>query len=151
MSTNKRNFGGCMITKKQALEFIYNISQHSRKVNLNIFSGILEVDYFEDTLGYDYTGYGEPYSLEDMVKQFITENDSTQILQELDEIPVDIDMLKVGQKYKVHVQEDGKPRRFTDIFTGFDEEDGYSLKFENVEPCTKYDIIEIYKVNECIN
>ena len=140
-----------MITKNQALEFIYNILQHSRKVNLIMFSGILEVDYFEDTLGYDYTGYGEPYSLEDMVKQFIIENDSTQILQGLHEIPVDIDMLKVGQKYKVHVQEDWKPRRFTDIFTGFDDEDGYSLKFENVEPCTKYDIKEIYKVNECIN
>ena len=37
-----------MLTKRQALEFIYNISQYSRKVNLIMFSGILEVDYFED-------------------------------------------------------------------------------------------------------
>lgn len=152
-----------MLTKRQALEFIYNISQHSRKVNLIMFSGILEVDYFEDTLGYDYKGYGEPYSLEDMVKQFIIENDGTQILQELDEIPIDVDMLEVGQTYKVvYVDDsiDGTEYEDTIVTKFISIEKGKVndyLKFEGTAQCpmgfniTSDYIKEIYKVNECIN
>ena len=133
-----------MLTKRQALEFIYNISQHSRKVNLIMFSGILEVDYFEDTLGYDYKGYGEPYSLEDMVKQFIIENDGTQILQELDEIPIDVDMLEVGQTYKVIFNE----AQVTDELTQIDNNNVY---FRRNYPIKIQSIREIYKVNEHAN
>lgn len=133
-----------MLTKRQALEFIYNISQYSRKVNLIMFSGILEVDYFEDTLGYDYKGYGEPYSLEDMVKQFIIENDGTQILQELDEIPVDISMLEVEQTYKVIFNE----AQVTDELTQIDNNNVY---FRRNYPIKIQSIREIYKVNEHAN
>ena len=133
-----------MLTKRQALEFIYNISQYSRKVNLIMFSGILEVDYFEDTLGYDYKGYGEPYSLEDMVKQFIIENDGTQILQELDEIPIDVDMLEVGQTYKVIFNE----AQVTDELTQIDNNNVY---FRRNYPIKIQSIREIYKVNEHAN
>lgn len=136
-----------MITKKQALEFIYNISQHSRKVNLIMLSGVLEVDYFKDTLGYDYIGYGEPYSLEDMVKQFIIENDGTQILQELDEIPVDIDMLEVGQTYKVEFLDvTGVPNSFTETLLSVTEEDKPVFNFSNGYYTKYIDIKEIYKV-----
>ena len=130
-----------MITKNQALEFIYNILQHSRKVNLIMFSGILEVDYFEDTLGYDYTGYGEPYSLEDMVKQFIIENDSTQILQGLHEIPVDIGMLEVGQTYKVVYVDDS--------IDGTEHDDTIVTKFISIEKDKVNDSVKFEGTSEC--
>lgn len=141
-----------MITKQQALEFIYNILQHSRKVNLIMFSGILEVDYFEDTLGYDYKGYGEPYSLEDMVKQFIIENDSTQILQGLHEFPVDIDMLEVGQTYRVvYSNYFDELEEFTSklINIDYDRYTNYKLfEFSNDSIVNQGHVEEVYKVNK---
>lgn len=136
-----------MITKKQALEFIYNISQYSRKVNLIMLSGVLKVDYFKGTLGYDYISYGEPHSLEDMVKQFIIENDGAQILRELNEIPVDIDMLEVGQTYKVEFLDvTGMPNSFTETLLSVTEEDKPVFNFSNGYYTKYIDIKEIYKV-----
>ena len=66
-------------------------------------------------------------------------------------IPIDVDMLKVGQTYKVHIQENWDHRYFTAKFLGFDEEDNYVVKFENNKPCTIFDFREIYKVNEYAN
>ena len=66
----------------------------------------------------------------------------------IERIPVDIGMLEVGQTYKVHIQKDWDHGFFTAKFLGFDEEDDYVVKFENNKPYTKFDIIEIYKVNK---
>lgn len=135
-----------MITKEQALEFLYELSQKT-EVMLDVSCGEIQFNRVSSD-EYLYTTFSEQPTFESAITKCIKENMEAIECLGIERIPVDIDMLKVGQKYKVHVQEDGKPRRFTDIFTGFDDEDDYSLKFENVKPCTKYDIIEIYKVNE---
>ena len=134
-----------MITKEQALEFLYELSQKT-EVMLDVSCGEIQFNRVSSD-EYLYTTFSEQPTFESVITKCIKENMEAIECLGIERIPVDIDMLKVGQKYKVHVQEDWKPRGFTDIFTGFDE-DGYSLKFENVEPCTKYDIKEIYKVNE---
>ena len=135
-----------MITKEQALEFLYELSQKT-EVMLDVSCGEIQFNRVSSD-GYLYTTFSEQPTFESAITKCIKENMEAIECLGIERIPVDIDMLKVGQKYKVRVQEDWKPRRFTDVFTGFDDEDGYSLKFENVEPCTKYDIKEIYKVNE---
>ena len=137
-----------MITKQQALEFIYDLSQKT-EIMLDVscgemqFNRICEGDYL-------YTSFVNESTLEATVTKCIKEH-MDAIMNYVDNIPVDVDMLEVGQTYKVHIQEDWNHRYFTAKFLGFDEEDDYVVKFENNKPCTKFDFREIYKVNEYAN
>ena len=139
-----------MITEQQALEFIYELSKN-HKIFMNLEHGKFYVNTYitidEDILG-DY-GFekGGFLPLDIVVWLFIKENINTDLIKEFTKIPVDVDMLEVGQTYKVHIQKDWDHRYFTAKFLGFDEEDNYVIKFENNKPCTKFDIREIYKVN----
>ena len=134
-----------MITKQQALEFIYDLSQKT-EIMLDVscgemqFNRICEGDYY-------YTSFANESTLEATVTKCIKEN-MDAIMNYVDKVPVDVDMLEVGQIYKVHIQEDWEHRYFTAKFLGFDEEDSYVVKFEDNKPCTKFDFEEIYKVNE---
>ena len=145
-----------MITKQQALEFIYELyNQTTVYINLEkgkMFADVY-VDYEEGITGActAYIGF-KPQSnkgnlLKELVTEFIKVNQDSSLFNNFDKIPVDVDMLEVGQTYKVHIQKDWDHGFFTAKFLGFDEEDDYVVKFENNKPYTKFDITEIYKVN----
>lgn len=133
-----------MITKKQALEFLYQLSQMT-EVMLDVSCGEIQFDRVSSD-EYLYTTFSEQPTFESTITKCIKENMKVIESMGFYFIPVDIGMLEVGQKYEVHVQEDWKHRIFTDIFLGFDEDD-YILKFEHAKQCTKYDITEIYLIN----
>lgn len=136
-----------MITKQQALEFIYDLSQKT-EVKIDVPRGIISVyEDFKYGAVYHYKFQKEKASLEELVTGFIKSYLDIELLKDI-KIPVDVDMLEVGQTYKVHIQENWDHRYFTAKFLGFDEEDTYIVKFENNKPCTKFDFREIYKVNE---
>ena len=134
-----------MITKQQALEFIYDLSQ-KYEVTINSYLGIISVKgFYSEDIEYETPVIDK--GLEGAVQEFIREY--PHIAKEVsNKVPVDVSMLEVGQTYKVHIQEDWDHRYFTAKFLGFDEEDDYVVKFENNKPCTKFDFREIYKVNE---
>ena len=136
-----------MITKQQAMDFIYNLSQITA-VKLDLSEGILAAEEDSKSSGfYHYKVRMYKCSLEELVMFFIKGYLHSALLSSIP-IPVDIGMLEVGQTYKVHIQKDWDHGFFTAKFLGFDEEDDYVVKFENNKPYTKFDIIEIYKVNE---
>ncbi len=134
-----------MITKQQALEFIYDLSQKT-EVMLDVSCGEMQFNRIVDG-DYSYTSFANESTLEATVTKCIEEH-ADAIMNYVNKIPVDVDMLEVGQTYKVHIQEDWNHRYFTSKFLGFDEEDTYVVKFEDNKPCTKFDFREIYKVNE---
>ena len=134
-----------MISKQQALEFIYDLSQKT-EVMLDVSCGEMQFNRIVDG-DYSYTSFANESTLEATVTKCIKEH-MDAIMNYVDKIPVDVDMLEVGQTYKVHIQENWDHRYFTAKFLGFDEEDNYVVKFENNKPCTKFDFREIYKVNE---
>lgn len=143
-----------MITKEQALEFIDELSKN-HKIFMDLEHGKFYVNTYitidEDILGDYGFNKGGFLPLEIAVWLFIKENINTDLVKEFTKIPVDVDMLEIGQTYKVHLQEGWKHREFTAKFLGFDEEDNYVVKFEDNRPCNKFDFREIYKVNECID
>ena len=134
-----------MITKQQALEFIYELSQKT-EVMLDITCGEVRFNRVSSD-EYLYTTFSEQSTFESAITKCIKENMEAIECLGIERIPVDISMLEVGQTYKVHIQEDWDHGFFTAKFLGFDEEDDYVVKFENNKPYTKFDIIEIYKVN----
>ena len=141
-----------MITKQQALEFIYDLSQKT-EVMLDVSCGEIQFNRICDG-DYLYTTFSELSTFESVVTKCIKENMEAIECLGVKQIPVDIGMLEVGQTYKVHVQHDWEHRAFTEKFLGFDEEDDYILRFENSKcnkskpaEVSKYDIREIYKVN----
>ena len=135
-----------MITKQQALEFIYDLSQKT-EVMLDVSCGEIQFNRIVDG-DYLYTTFSELPTFESALTKCIKENMEAIECLGIERIPVDIGMLEVGQTYKVHIQKDWDHRYFTAKFLGFDEEDNYILKFENEEPITKYSIREIWKVVE---
>ena len=134
-----------MITKQQALDFIYELSQKT-EIMLDVSCGEMQFNRIVDG-DYSYTSFARESTLEATVTKCIKEH-MDAIMNYVDKIPVDVDMLEVGQTYKVHIQEDWDHRYFTAKFLGFDKEDDYVVRFENNKPCTKFDFREIYKVNE---
>ena len=146
-----------MITKQQTLEFIDELSNQTN-VYINLERGKMYADVYVDyeegitgtytaDIGFKPQSYELPL-LEELVTEFIKVNQDSNLLNNFDKFPVDINMLEVGQTYKVYIQKDWDHGFFTAKFLGFDEEDDYIVKFENNKPYTKFDIIEIYKVNE---
>lgn len=135
-----------MITKQQALEFIYDLSQKT-EVMLDVSCGEMQFNRIWDG-DYLYTTFSELPTFESALTKCIKENMEAIECLGIKRIPVDIGMLEVGQTYKVHIQKDWDHAFFTAKFLGFDEEDDYVVKFENEEPITKYSIREIWKVVE---
>ena len=135
-----------MITKQQALEFIYDLSQKT-EVMLDVSCGEIQFNRIVDG-DYLYTTFSELPTFESALTKCIKENMEAIECLGIERIPIDIGMLEVGQTYKVHIQKDWDHRYFTAKFLGFDEEDDYVVKFENEEPITKYSIREIWKVVE---
>ena len=135
-----------MITKQQALEFIYELSQKT-EIMLDVSCGEMQFNRICDG-DYLYTTFSELPTFESALTKCIKENMESIECLDIERIPVDIGMLEVGQTYKVHIQKDWDHRYFTAKFLGFDEEDDYVVKFENEEPITKYSIREIWKVVE---
>ena len=135
-----------MITKQQALEFIYDLSQKT-EVMLDVSCGEMQFNRICDG-DYLYTTFSELPTFESALTKCIKENMEAIECLGIERIPVDIGMLEVGQTYKVHIQKDWDHRYFTAKFLGFDEEDDYVVKFENEEPIIKYSIREIWKVVE---
>lgn len=135
-----------MITKQQALEFIYELSQKT-EIMLDVSCGEMQFNRICDG-DYLYTTFSELPTFESALTKCIKENMEAIECLGIERIPVDIGMLEVGQTYKVHIQKDWDHRYFTAKFLGFDEEDDYVVKFENEEPITKYSIREIWKVVE---
>lgn len=134
-----------MITKQQALEFIYELSQKT-EVMLDITCGEVQFNRVSSD-EYLYTTFSEQSTFESAITKCIKENMQAIECLGIERIPVDIGMLEVGQTYKVHIQKDWDHAFFTAKFLGFDEEDDYVVKFENNKQYTKFDITEIYKVN----
>lgn len=135
-----------MITKQQALEFIYDLSQKT-EIMLDVSCGEMQFNRICDG-DYLYTTFSELPNFESALTKCIKENMEAIECLGIKRIPVDIGMLEVGQTYKVHIQKDWDHAFFTAKFLGFDEEDDYVVKFENEEPITKYSIREIWKVVE---
>ena len=135
-----------MITKQQALEFIYDLSQKT-EIMLDVSCGEMQFNRICDG-DYLYTTFSELPTFESALTKCIKENMEAIECLGIERIPIDIGMLEVGQTYKVHIQKDWDHRYFTAKFLGFDEEDDYVVKFENEEPIIKYSIREIWKVVE---
>jgi len=153
-----------MITKEQALEFIHELYNQTT-VYINLEKGKMYVDVYvdyEEGITGTYTadiGF-KPQSnelplLEELVTEFIKVNQDSNLFNNFDKIPVDVDMLEVGQTYKVFLSDKctyGLSKLNKHTYLG--EKDGYYM-FErtegNVFDLKQEDIEEIYKVNECID
>lgn len=139
-----------MITKQQALEFLYELS-NSFSINMDLTKGIdCYINVYSDSCG-TFGVEGDFNSLEEATTEFIKRFGNTALLEDLKcLVPVDIDMLEVGQLYKVEFLDfTGVLNSFTEKLLSITEEDKTVFNFSNGY-YTKYtDIKEIYKVNKC--
>ena len=144
-----------MITKQQALEFIYELSK-KHDIVLDVPHGYMEIDSETDmdrhNSEFNFSVKIKDKSLEKILTIFIQMNLQTNLFKQIDfPIPVDVDMLEVGQTYKVFLSDKCiyKPI-ILNKHTYLGEKDGYYM-FERTEGNVYYlmqeDIEEIYKVN----
>ena len=134
-----------MITKQQALEFIYELSK-KHDIVLDVPHGYMEIDSETDmnrhNSDFNFSVRIKDKSLEKILTIFIQMNLQTNLFKQLDfPIPVDIDMLEVGQTYKVIFNE----VQITDELTKIDDNNVY---FRRNYPIKIQSMREIYKVNE---
>ena len=135
-----------MITKQQALEFIYDLSQKT-EIMLDVSCGEMQFNRICDG-DYSYTSFAGESTLEATVTKCIKEH-MDAIMNYVDKIPVDVDMLEVGQTYKVEFLDfTGVPNSFTEKLLSITEEDRTVFNFSNGYYTKYIDIKEIYKVNE---
>ena len=127
-----------MITKQQALEFIYDLSQ-KYETTINSHLGIMSVKGFNsEDIEYETPAINK--GLEGAVQEFIREY--PHIAKEVsNKIPVDVDMLEAGQTYKIIFNE----AQITDELANIDDNNIY---FRRHYPIKIQSIREIYKVNE---
>lgn len=134
-----------MITKQQALEFIYDLSQKT-EVKIDVPNGIISVyEDFKYVGVYHYKFQKEKASLEELVTGFIKSYLDIELLKDI-KIPVDVDMLEVGQTYRLGTGETLYLKDITEyklIFT--------HTKNNIIFGIDKEDIKEIYKVNDHAN
>lgn len=139
-----------MITKQQALEFIYELSK-KHDIVLDVPHGYIEIDSETDmdrhNSDFNFSVRIKDKSLEKILTIFIQMNLQTNLFKQLDfPIPVDIDMLEVGQTYRLGTGETLYLKDITEyklIFT--------HTKNNIIFGIDKEDIKEIYKVNEHAN
>lgn len=127
-----------MITKQQALEFIYDLSQKT-EVMLDVSCGEMQFNRIIDG-DYLYTSFANESTLEATVTKCIKEH-MDAIMNYVDKIPIDVDMLEVGQTYKIIFNE----AQITDELTKIDDNNVY---FRKHYPIKLQYIKKIYKVNE---
>lgn len=134
-----------MITKQQALEFIYDLSQKT-EIMLDVSYG--EMQFKQIRAGdYLYTVFAEESTLEAAVTKCIKEYMDV-IMNYVDKIPVDVDMLKVGQTYKVELDDfyDGCHSVHIAKYTG-EEEGYYYFKNRHTWRYEKKDLYQLWKMN----
>ena len=137
-----------MITKQQALEFIYELSKR-HKIKLDLSYGYIGVDGSDED-GWNFSAYADE-SLEATVTQLIKENlNPYSILLEYVDfpIPVDIDMLEVGQTYKVELDDfyDGGHSVHVAKYIG-EKEGYYYFKNRHTWRYEKKDLYQLWKMN----
>ena len=103
-----------MITKQQALEFIHELS-NSFSISMDLTKGIdCYLNVYSDSCG-TFGVEGDFNSLEEVMLEFIKRFGNTALLEDLEcLIPVDIDMLEVGQTYKIKYDSYGDIKEITD-------------------------------------
>lgn len=124
-----------MITKQQAAEFIYDIS-NSFSINIDLTKGIdCILKIYSDNCG-TFEVEGNFNSLEEAITEFIKRFSNSTLLNNLKcLIPVDVDMLEVGQTYRV-------------IYSNYwDELEEFTSKLINID----YDKHTNYKLFEFSN
>ena len=139
-----------MITKEQALEFIYELSK-KHDIVLDVPHGYMEIDSETDmdrhNSDFNFSVKIKDKSLEKILTIFIQMNLQTNLFKQIDfPIPVDVDMLEVGQTYRLGTGETLYLKDITEyklIFT--------HTKNNIIFGIDKEDIKEIYKVNEHAN
>ena len=134
-----------MITKQQALEFIYDLSQKT-EIMLDVSYG--EIQFKQIRAGdYLYVVFAEESTLEAAVTKCIKEH-MDAIMNYVDKIPVDVDMLEVGQTYKVELDDfyDGCHSVHIAKYTG-EEEGYYYFKNRHTWRYEKKDLYQLWKVN----
>ena len=136
-----------MITKQQALEFIYELSK-LHVIYLDIPCGYAYIDKEED----EYRAWADEHTLEALVTEMIKDNMGNALLMDFNEIPVDINMLEVGQTYRViYSNYWDELEEFTSKLNDidYDKHTNYKLfEFSNGSIKNQGLIEEIYKVNE---
>lgn len=132
-----------MISKQQAMDFIYNLSQITA-VKLDLSEGILAAE--EDSKGSGFYHYKVGMckcSLEELVMFFIKGYSDSALLSSIP-IPVDMSMLEVGKTYKMKmgvVYQKGRLMEITEDKLIFS-----FLKSDIIFGIDKQDINEIYEV-----
>ena len=132
-----------MITKHQAMDFIYNLSQITA-VKLDLSEGILAAEEDSKSSGfYHYKVRMYKCSLEELVMFFIKGYLNSALLSSIP-IPVDMSMLEVGKTYKMKVgivYQKGRLKEITQDKLIFS-----FLKSDIIFGIDKQDINEIYEV-----
>lgn len=132
-----------MISKQQALDFIYNLSQITA-VKLDLSNGILAAEEDSKSLGFYHYKVGMcKCSLEELVMFFIKGYLDTALLSTIP-IPVDMSMLEVGKTYKMKVGVVYQKGRLMEITE--DKLIFLFLKSDIIFGIDKQDINEIYEV-----
>lgn len=138
-----------MITKQQALEFIYDLSQKT-EIMLDVSCGEMQFNRIIDG-DYLYTSFAGESTLEATITKCIKEH-MDAIMNYVDKIPVDVDILEVGQTYEIEYDNYGEVDKIVDKLTKItiDEyrNNCRTLHFDRYCSITEGLIIEIYKVNE---
>ena len=138
-----------MITKQQALEFIYDIS-NSFSINMDLTKGVdCYVNVYSDSCG-TFGVEGDFNSLEEAITEFIKRFGNTALLEDLEcLIPVDVDMLEVGQTYKVELDDfyDGCHSVHIAKYIGKKEE-YYYFKNRHTWRYEKKDLYQLWKMNK---
>lgn len=132
-----------MITKQQAMDFIYNLSQIT-DVKLDLSEGILAAEEDSKSSGfYHYRAEICKGSLEELVMFFIKGYSDSALLSNMP-IPVDMSMLEVGKTYKMKVGVVYQKGRLMEITE--DKLIFLVLKSDIIFGIDKQDINEIYEV-----
>lgn len=132
-----------MISKQQAMDFIYNLSQITA-VKLDLSEGVLAAEEDSKSSGfYHYKVRMYKCSLEELVMFFIKGYLNSALLSNIP-IPVDMSMLEVGKTYNMKVgvvYQKGRLMEITEDKLIFS-----FLKSDIIFGIDKQDINEIYEV-----
>ena len=132
-----------MITKLQAMDFIYNLSQIT-DVKMDLSKGILAAEEDSKSSGFYHYKVGMcKCSLEELVMFFIKGYLHSALLSSIP-IPVDMSMLEVGKTYKMKVGAVYQKGRLMEITE--DKLIFSFLKSDIIFGIDKQDINEIYEV-----
>lgn len=135
-----------MITKQQAMDFIYNLSQIT-DVKMDLSKGILAAEEDSKSSGFYHYIIAEMCncSLEELVMFFIKGYSDSALLSNIP-LPVDMSMLEVGKTYKMKVGVVYQKGRLMEITE--DKLIFLFLKSDIIFGIDKQDINEIYEVQD---